>query len=337
MQVSPRKRNIVAALASILGLATACDGVLLAQTTLRLAPDRDAHVEEANPTTNYGTTSPLKLTKEGNSAWIRTYFGFDVRPYLALGAPTSAVLRVYQSGASGAGCLAASAHAVTSAWSETTLTWQAQPTFDNNPVDYRCVGDSFYKGWRVFDVTQVARTWWTGPNHGVLLRTGWEIRSGASRLALVRSREDSVSAERPFLELRWAITSFGAACASSQNLRGQPVLVIDSDDALVGKPLDLHAFDAASSGGRAAFVLAGFSKQTWGSLPLPLNLAFLNLPNCNVHVSGDDILGTLALSGKDAKWTLPLPNDARLRAIPLYFQMLGENFVLSQALEVRVR
>ncbi|MCB9881297.1 MAG: DNRLRE domain-containing protein [Planctomycetes bacterium] len=327
---------------TLVGLVGCCvlfamQSIVRTQTLVRLNPDRDAHVEEANPTSNYGSISPLKLTKEGNAAWIRTYFGFDVTKLASLGAPDSAVLRLYQSGASGAGCLAASAHNVTNTWSEGAITWQSQPAFDSNAVDYRCVGDSFYKGWRVFDVTSIARTWWSGANHGLMLRTGWEIRSGASRLALIRSREDAVVTERPLLELRWGITSFGTACASSENLSGRPVLVVDSDDALIGKPLDLHAHDAARASMRATLLLAGFSKTSWGALPLPLNLAFLQLPSCNVHVAGDDVLGTLSLSTKDAKWTLPLPNDARLRAIPLYFQVVARGFEMSQALEVRVR
>ncbi|MCA8971266.1 MAG: DNRLRE domain-containing protein [Planctomycetes bacterium] len=330
-----RARTLAVLLACCLSFAT--QGVVRTQTLVRLSPVRDTHVEEANPTSNYGSTSPLKLTKEGNSAWIRTYFGFDVTKLASLGAPDSAVLRLYQSGASGAGCLAASAHNVTGAWSESTLTWQSQPSFDSNAVDYRCVGDSFYKGWRVFDVTSIARTWWSGANHGMMLRTGWEIRSGASRLALIRSREDAVALERPLLELRWGIASFGTACASSEMLSGRPVLVVDSDDALIGKPLDLHAYDAARASMRATLLLAGFSKTNWGALPLPLNLAFLQLPSCNVYVSGDDVLGTLSYSTKDAKWTLPLPNDARLRAIPLYFQVVAQGFEMSQALEARVR
>ena len=51
----------------------------------------------------------------------------------------------------------------------------------------------------------------------------------------------------------------------------------------------------------------GFSNQSYGGVPLPVNLAILNAPQCNVLMSPDILYSIPNVLGTSV-WTLGIPN-----------------------------
>ena len=86
----------------------------------------------------------------------------------------------------------------------------------------------------------------------------------------------------------------------------------------------------------------GFSRTSWGGVPLPVPLDFAGMPGCALHVSGEALLG---VPGSGAALTLPLAiaNDASLLGARFHNQALvldpGANALgatLSNAGEARI-
>ncbi|MCI0589008.1 MAG: hypothetical protein L0323_19480 [Planctomycetes bacterium] len=77
-------------------------------------------------------------------------------------------------------------------------------------------------------------------------------------------------------------------------------------------------------GGAAAVLVAGVSSQSWGGLPLPLDLAPSGAPGCALFVSGEVLIPTIAAGtgpgGGSATVPLPVPNNAALNGGLVYFQ-----------------
>jgi hypothetical protein len=74
-----------------------------------------------------------------------------------------------------------------------------------------------------------------------------------------------------------------------------------------------------STTGLAAGIL-GASDTTFGSLPLPLDLAFLGMPGCRLYVSLDVVV-PLTNNGGLATWSLPLPSIPHLTGARFHQQV----------------
>jgi hypothetical protein len=83
--------------------------------------------------------------------------------------------------------------------------------------------------------------------------------------------------------------------------------------------LDMSSLPTTPS---VAFLILGFSKKTWNSAPLPLDLTSLGAPGCKLAASLQIMLPSGSLNGM-AAWTIPIPNDPMLIGAVAYFQGLS--------------
>jgi hypothetical protein len=114
-------------------------------------------------------------------------------------------------------------------------------------------------------------------------------------------------------------TSFGSAGNDS---RGRPVTMLAHGCAAPGQPMWLGA--SLGAGNPAALHLfLGVSNTTFGTIPLPLHLAFLGAPNHWLNVSFDVLVGPVPHGGGGGTRPLPVPNDAALSGRTLYAQVVA--------------
>ena len=126
---------------------------------------------------------------------------------------------------------------------------------------------------------------------------------------------------------------FSTGCANSAGV--VPSLSVASVPQLGGAlGLDL---DSGSAAPGLAVMVVGLSKDLFNGLPLPLDLAILGAPGCNLATSADLTSVLLTLPGPNA-FTLPIPNNPALTCANIYQQAAIEDaaansfgFVLSNA------
>lgn len=303
-------------------LCTAGVGLLPAQT-VQLPPVADATTDQSQPTANFGADPELNFGKVFTSTsssvhFLRGHVQFDLTAFQGL-VPQRATLFWYQSRSSAAGCLDVSAHRILAPWSEATVTWSTQPAHDAATAATACVGNSFDLGWKQFDLTALVQAWTSGaqPNHGVVIRDPRESTAGASRPGYGHSRESTVVALRPYLELEFA-AAFGAGCGL-----GAPVPGLSFAG---GSPRPGGSFTIATQGlaaGSLGALVLGTSDTTWGSVPLPLSLASFGFPGCDLLVAADAFLVRGASTPPSFDVVLNVPNDPNLASLVLYVQTAG--------------
>lgn len=137
----------------------------------------DAFVRSKYPDSSYGYDfSELEVGRNRPYEVCRTFLKFNTLPVLEKGAViTDARLNLYQyqfSADNGQG-FRVSAHEVTGAWNQRTLTWNNQPSFQPEALDYLTLENT--NGMAVpktFDVTKLIRGWYNNPssNHGIALK-----------------------------------------------------------------------------------------------------------------------------------------------------------------------
>jgi len=116
-------------------------------TVLRFTPQADARVQQASPTTNYGTSSGLR-TDAATGANVESYLTFNVS-----GLPTTvmdAKLRLYASTGTGDGPVI---YPTGSTWTETGINWSNRPPPAGQAIDDK--GSITSGTWVEFDVSQV--------------------------------------------------------------------------------------------------------------------------------------------------------------------------------------
>ena len=137
----------------------------------------DAFVRSKDPNSSYGYNfSELEVGRNRPYQVCRTFLKFNTLPKLEKGAViTDARLNLYQyqfSADNGQG-FRVSAHEVTGSWDQRTLTWNNQPSFKPEALDYLTLENT--NGMAVpktFDVTKLIRGWYNNPssNHGIALK-----------------------------------------------------------------------------------------------------------------------------------------------------------------------
>jgi hypothetical protein len=140
----------------------------------------DAYVNEASPTSNYGTASVLNTswTSAGESSRERALVQFDLVTIPRGAQIEKATLYLYLVSASGADPACMSVYGVDGDWCEgpicsgiLPLTWNKQPDYDAHETSSRAVGmTAGYVGW---DVTALVQSWVREQrprtNHGMLV------------------------------------------------------------------------------------------------------------------------------------------------------------------------
>jgi hypothetical protein len=293
-----------------------------AQTgVIRLAAIADAHVDQSQPSTNFGSDVELNFGKVSgmpSSYFLRGHILFDLTPFLSARPPDRARLRWYQHRSNSAGCLDVTLHRVTSPWGEATVDWNTKPTHDTVVAGRACVGDSFDLGWKLFDVTMLVRDWVTSthPNLGMVIRDPSESPAGAPRPGYGHSRESTQTALRPVLEISWGTVSFGTGCGNTRTI---PTLDLADGSPMIGGNYTLAGVNLARISPALHFV--GTSNTNWAGVPLPFSLAGLGFPNCTLLVSGQIVLtGTTGTNGQ-VSTRFDIPNDASLRGASIHHQI----------------
>ncbi|MDY7229159.1 DUF7594 domain-containing protein [Hyalangium rubrum] len=114
-------------------------------TDLRFSAEADAHVQEAQPTTNFGNRPTLEVDGSPRSA---TYLRFRVAG--VSGNVVSAKLRLFSTNPTSQG---PSVHAVADPWDEQSVTWNTRPALQGESVDN--LGAVALNEWVELDVTQL--------------------------------------------------------------------------------------------------------------------------------------------------------------------------------------
>lgn len=112
------------------------------------------------------------------------------------------------------------------------------------------------------------------------------------------------------------IEAFGSGCGG----QGQPAS-IESTSLWPGQLATLHFHDLPAN--RAASLLLGGSNTQWGGLSLPVPLAGIGMPGCQLLVAVDNFL-VFATGNGSPTFTFPVPLDPGLAAQDIYMQVLHE-------------
>jgi hypothetical protein len=157
----------------------------------------DASVSTARPSTNFGSLSNLYVGN-GNTAFLQ--YDLSTLPAgLTSGQIAHATLTVFVNRVNGIGLVTLSP--VTSAWSESTITANAQPTFSATPAGMFTASTAGQ--YVTLDVTSLVQSWIASPGSNF----GFALSSGTANL-LLDSKENDETGHAPTLDI--TITSTGA-------------------------------------------------------------------------------------------------------------------------------
>lgn len=112
-------------------------------------------------------------------------------------------------------------------------------------------------------------------------------------------------------------TAHGSGCLGAQS----PALGLTFPwtRAWLGSTLDLTAGGLPLSSGLLAM---GFSDQSYGATPLPLDLSSYGMPGCMLRVA-PDATALLVGANNTVSWQIPIPNQQSLLGIPFWQQVLA--------------
>lgn len=117
-------------------------------------------------------------------------------------------------------------------------------------------------------------------------------------------------------EVRASYTTFGAGCVGPS---GRPFLAATDGRPALGQRFNIEVWYWRAN---APFTLiTGASKKAWGPLPLPLPLATIGAPGCDLLVSPDVLDSRISDGNSWAAIKVQIPNDASLSGFRFYSQV----------------
>jgi hypothetical protein len=172
--------------------------------TLQPGPEGiDSGIESKFPNDTYGN---LTYCDVGNNATTirRTYIKFDLSTVPANAAVVDADLKLYHYNGSGTDDFTIGLYKVTSAWDESTITWNLQPTCS---VDAEITSNiTAAIAWKSWDIDTLVQAWLDGSitNYGVVLKDTNE--SSVNTIAYFRTSDyTSDTSKRPELVIYYYI------------------------------------------------------------------------------------------------------------------------------------
>ncbi|MCA8943368.1 MAG: DNRLRE domain-containing protein [Planctomycetes bacterium] len=200
-------------------------------------------------------------------------------------------------------------HRATSAWEQSTATWNNQPSFD---AQVEAVTTAFPSRWKEFDVTTLVRSWVDGqyPNEGVVLRHVSEA-THTYQVSIY-----SVGADRPQLVVESSTFEYGASCGFPVTLSGSPA------------PGSTFRFEAPTPG--AQFV-QGYAAMLLGATQESLDLFPLGLPGCALLTS-TNVAVEMAydLPSATFHFEMAAPTDPSMSGVTWYWQGLHYDLLTQQ-------
>ena len=112
-----------------------------------------------------------------------------------------------------------------------------------------------------------------------------------------------------------AFSTFGVGCAGSA---GTPALSAVGEPNL-GATWTVQVASLPAGAANVPFGILGTSRSTWVGFALPLSLASIGAPGCDVLVSVD-VAAPLTNLGGSATWSLSIPGDAGLAGVEFFVQ-----------------
>jgi len=115
-----------------------------------------------------------------------------------------------------------------------------------------------------------------------------------------------------------SFTAFGTGCG----MPGEVPVLSAGTPPRIAQPFQVNLTNLLNNGGQggAGFMVLGFSNTLWlGSVPLPVDLAFNNMPGCPLNVDPYDFYLSI-YAGNSGTWGLPVPASMDFYAMPFYLQ-----------------
>lgn len=181
-------------------------------------------VDSYHPNTSYGFGSNTGYTGTVNvgtfgSGMYRTYYKIKSLPKLNKGDMiVNAYLNLGLCNENFYTDMNVSAYFVSESWSQNTITWNNQPDFDSNIVDYEIFNSNTKMGFYDWDITSCMKKWYNGKaNYGIMLKDSDE-KSAAQCATFASANFPNASEVRPLfnivyqnnkgLEDYWTYSSF---------------------------------------------------------------------------------------------------------------------------------
>lgn len=179
-------------------------------TKVQLSPTADAPIYQVTGNNNYGNDGTLWSYPWTPSYSRRSLIRFDLSTLPGGASITQATVNLRQAGTYGI-TRTISAHAVTTNWSEGSVTWNSTPSFSNLVSASAVLSWGGTLGWTRWDVTQDARDFLAGTlsNYGWLIKDSAE--DGSQNWWSFSSRE---GANPPYLEVTYTGGSVGGGVGS---------------------------------------------------------------------------------------------------------------------------
>jgi RHS repeat-associated protein len=161
----------------------------------------------SNDSSNKWLNQYVRVGQTPTIGTTRTYIKFDL-PQLATGDMiTSATLQLrYASGiSSNSSSNQINVHNVTQNFDPTNISWATQPSYDSTIEDYNLIGDSSEDYWEQWDVTSIAKKWFTtGNNYGLMLE---DDNSGGYSAFYSSDIDNSIAWARPQISFTYVNNS----------------------------------------------------------------------------------------------------------------------------------
>lgn len=141
--------------------------------TTTIQPDQTAGKDTAlttySPDSNYGTNQYIYAGARSNLT-SRLLIQFDLSSIPTGASISSTDLSLYCNNVEAASGKSLSAHKITTAWDESTATWNNQPSYDGTAIDTISVAD--VSAWYAWDITSLASGWHGGTitNYGAIIK-----------------------------------------------------------------------------------------------------------------------------------------------------------------------
>jgi hypothetical protein len=168
-----------------------------------VATTQDTYVDQASPTTNFGAAAELRVRSQTGSSNRRALIHFSLPSKPAGCLVSSAILRLYATAVASGRTI--EAYRLSSAWTETGVTWNTPPPATVGSPATSASGSA--AGWKEWNVTSQVDLMYSGSNNGFLLKDASE--SAPSAFEQVYQSEDG-SPNDPQLMITFA----GVVCSN---------------------------------------------------------------------------------------------------------------------------